>query len=401
MASVSVPASAAYNAGDVLSFTVNASEAVIVDTAGGTPRLALDIGGVTRYANYVSGSGSTALVFQYSVQAGDTDIDGITLGGSLDLNGASARDGMGNNLVLTLNGADSSAGVIVDTTAPLAENLVRLDPSPTSANTVRFTLTFNEAVSGVDANDFSLTSTGNALGTIQSVQQIDDRTYQITVGDIAGNGSLGISLNATGSGIADAAGNALTTSIVGEDYLLASTTGDPEFQSYPPVTFVLPPSPPLSPVPPPLPPPLTDLPLLPTPLFEQPTLGSGIPTLGNIFINNGALAPSFLAQVFASSDPSGGDGSGAGFLGFGGGDGGVFGASTLSNIFGVDSLPESTPLDIFDDRQWDENADQAPRGVLGAPTLGQQLHEMRATEQRQLRELALALGQFEGAKPQA
>ncbi|WP_172147244.1 DUF4347 domain-containing protein [Pseudomonas tumuqii] len=401
VASVSVPASGAYNAGDVLSFTVNASEAVIVDTAGGTPRLALDIGGVTRYASYVSGSGSTALVFQYSVQAGDTDIDGIALGGSLDLNGASARDGVGNNLVLTLNGADSSAGVIVDTTAPLAENLLRLDPSPTSANTVRFTLTFNEAVSGVDANDFSLTSTGNALGTIQSVQQIDGRTYQITVGDIAGNGSLGISLNATGSGIADAAGNALTTSIIGEDYLLASTTGDPEFQSYPPVTFVLPPSPPLSPVPPPLPPPLTDLPLLPTPLFEQPTLGSGIPTLGNIFINNGALAPSFLAQVFASSDPSGGDGSGAGFLGFGGGDGGVFGASTLSNIFGIDSLPESTPLDIFDDRQWNENAEQAPHGVLGAPTLGQQLHEMRTTEQRQLRELALALGQFEGAKPQA
>src|SRR5690606_24328808 len=55
VASVSVPASGSYNAGDVLSFTVNASEAVLVNTGGGTPRLALDIGGVTRYASYVSG----------------------------------------------------------------------------------------------------------------------------------------------------------------------------------------------------------------------------------------------------------------------------------------------------------------------------------------------------------
>jgi hypothetical protein len=39
--------------------------------------------------------------------------------------------------------------------------------------------------------------------------------------------------------------------------------------------------------------------------------------------------------------------------------------------------------------------------VFGAPTLGQQLHEMRNTEQRQLRELALALGQFASGDPQA
>jgi hypothetical protein len=64
-------------------------------------------------------------------------------------------------------------------------------------------------------------------------------------------------------------------------------------------------------------------------------------------------------------------------------------------------MPESTPLDIFDDKQWDGDGSQAPRGVFGAPTLGQQLHEMRNTEQRQLRELALALGQFASGDPQA
>ena len=49
-----------------LSFTVNTSEPVVVT---GTPRLAIDVGGVTRYATYASGTGSSALTFSYAVQA--------------------------------------------------------------------------------------------------------------------------------------------------------------------------------------------------------------------------------------------------------------------------------------------------------------------------------------------
>lgn len=49
VADVIVPANGGYKAGDVLSFTVNASEAVFTS---GSPRLAVDIGGTTRYANF-------------------------------------------------------------------------------------------------------------------------------------------------------------------------------------------------------------------------------------------------------------------------------------------------------------------------------------------------------------
>ncbi|MDX1368711.1 Ig-like domain-containing protein, partial [Pseudomonas sp.] len=399
--SVSMPGNGAYSNGDVLTFTVNTSESVLVDVNSGTPRLAINLGGNTVYADYVSGSGSSALVFSYIVQAGENDSDGIALTGTLDLNGATLNDAAGNAMSLALGGTGTTSGVIVDTTPPMAESLERADASPSAANSVRFTLTFDEAVSGVSADDFSLISTGNATGSIQSVIQIDARTYQIVVTNVAGNGSLGLNLNASSSAISDAAGNNLTASVVGESYVIASSNRDPEFLATPPVANL----PTLSPVAPPaapaLPPPLTTSPLLPVPLFEQPTLGSGIPPLGNIFLNNGALAPSFIAQVFASSSShAAGNGSGVGFLGFGGGDGGVFGSSTLSSIFGNDLLPESTPLDIFDDKQWDKDADQAPGDVPGAPSLGQQLHEMRNTEQRQLRELALALGQFEAGNPQ-
>ncbi|HNS44187.1 MAG TPA: hypothetical protein PKH37_03045 [Alphaproteobacteria bacterium] len=87
-----------------LSFTVNMSEAVTVDTSGGTPRIAVDVGGVTRYAGYTSGSGSSALTFNYTPQAGDVDLDGVSLTSPLDLNGGTVTDLNGNaisNLTFT------------------------------------------------------------------------------------------------------------------------------------------------------------------------------------------------------------------------------------------------------------------------------------------------------------
>ncbi|NQD93315.1 hypothetical protein HP532_11725, partial [Pseudomonas sp. CrR25] len=400
---VSLPADGAYANGDALIFTVNASEIVLVDTTGGSPRLAIDLGGNTVYADYLSGSGSNALVFRYIVQASDNDSNGIALAGALELNGASLSDTAGNAMALALAGIGATGGVIIDTTPPTADSLVLADPSPNSANSVRFTLTFNEAVFGVDIGDFTLRSSGGAVGTLQSVVQLDARTYLVVVGNVSGNGSLGLSLNATGTAISDAAGNNLTAGLVGDSYRIATSGRDPEFLATPPAAVV---PPPLTPAP--LVPPLTALPttspLLPLPLFEQPTLGSGIPTLGNIFINNRALAPSFIAQVFASSSAgSGRDGSGSGFLGFGGGDAGVFGSSTLSNIFGSESLPESEPLEVFDGKQWRGSGDagQGLRGAFGAPTLGQQLHDIHQTEQRQIGDLAWALGQMAPTEPPA
>src|SRR3954465_6148102 len=52
--------------GTVVPFTVSFSEAVTVNTSGGTPTLALSNGAT---ATYVSGSGTTALVFNYTVGA--------------------------------------------------------------------------------------------------------------------------------------------------------------------------------------------------------------------------------------------------------------------------------------------------------------------------------------------
>ncbi|WNF45140.1 DUF4347 domain-containing protein [Pseudomonas sp. SG20056] len=413
VSSVSVPANGVYVAGDNLDFTVNLSENVTVDTSGGTPRIAitLDTGG-TAYASYLSGSGTSALVFRLTVVSGQMDSNGISLGSSIDANGGNLRDTAGNNSTTTLNAVGSTTGVLVDAVAPQV-NAISLDAaSPTNASSVTFTVTFTEDVSGVDISDFSLATSGSVSANLQSLTQIDPRTYQVTVDTITGLGSLGLNLNANGTAIIDSVNNATAGAFTGQAYTIGipavtptpDVAGDPEFRTNTPS---LPPTPPAAPLQPTLPlviPAPTLSPLIPPPLFEVPTLGSGIPTLGNIFINQNALAPSFIAQVFASSSSdAGGDGSGSGFLGFGGGDGGVFGSSSLSNLFGQDSMQESEQLEVFDGKQWGstESSAQTGRGVLGAPTLSQQLQELHEDEQRQVRELAQALGQLENVQAQA
>ncbi|AEB56763.1 Ig-like domain-containing protein [Ectopseudomonas mendocina] len=384
--SVSVPVSVQYNAGDTLTFVVNASEAVLVN---GTPRLALDIGGTTVFANYIAGSGTTTLVFQYSVQPGLNDADGITVTG-LQSNGGNLRDATGNAMNLTLNNVGDTSGVRIDTTAPTAA--LALDQAASSAGNVRYTLTFSEDVSGVDLSDFSLVSTGNAQGTLSSLVQIDARTYQITISNVVGSGSLALALNSSGTGISDSAGNVLIGGLVGLPYTQNQTAGDPEFLANPTPNAPTTPSAAPQPNVPSAPPSSTTSPLFPPPLFEQPTLGGGIPPVGNIFMNNGALAPSYIAQVFASSDSGAGNGSGIGFLGFGGGDGGVFGTSSFSSMFSKEVPLESGEIQL----RWGGSPSNGVGGgeILGAPTLGQQLHEIGESEQRQIRDLAWAFGQI-------
>ncbi|MDL5038615.1 DUF4347 domain-containing protein [Comamonas sp. Y6] len=116
--SVDVPTAATYTLGQTLDFTVNFAEAVAVDTTGGTPRLtiALDTGG-TAYANYISGSGTTSLVFQMVVASGQVDLTGITVG-ALQAHGGVLRDQAGNNAELGLHGIAATNGVKIDAPAP-------------------------------------------------------------------------------------------------------------------------------------------------------------------------------------------------------------------------------------------------------------------------------------------
>jgi len=219
IANINVPAAGYYHSGDVLSFTLNTSETVIVNSTGGTPQLSLNIGGSTVLADYVSGSGSTALVFHYTLKAGDNDLDGITIG-ALSSNGATLKDAAGNNLNVALQNVGATNRLLVDTTAPLINAITPADANPTHANTLTYLATFSEDVTGVDAADFNLATNGTATGNIAGLTRIDAHTYSITVNNVSGSGTLGLNLNATGTGIKDLAGNAITGGLTGAAYTL-------------------------------------------------------------------------------------------------------------------------------------------------------------------------------------
>ncbi|WP_289132287.1 Ig-like domain-containing protein [Pseudomonas sp. BCRC 81390] len=396
VSSVGVPAGVAYNAGDVLTFVVNTSEAVIVD---GVPQLALDIGGRTVFADFVAGSATTTLVFQYRIQAGDNDADGVQVLG-LSANGATLHDALGNALNPGLNAVGDSAGVTVDTRLPSVESIVPVALSTPGSQA--FTVTFSEEVRGVDLADFQLVATGSATGTLQSLVRIDGHTWQVNVAAVAGSGTLALALKADDTGISDIAGNALVGGFSGQGQPLPSSDGDPEYRAYPPAKAGLPGSTAavLAPLAAPLPP--FQSPLVPPPLFEVPSPGGGLPTVGDIFIGNGALAPSYLAQVFVGQQHALGDGSGAGFLGFGGGDANVFGASSLANIFDKMLPDDGGQYELNGGKPWRQGAEAgAGKGLSGAPTLSQQLQAYRDNEQRQVSKLAQALGQIKAAIPQA
>jgi Tol biopolymer transport system component len=92
--------------------------------------------------------------------------------------------------------------------APTVVSITRADPNPTSAASVRFTVTFSEPVTGVDASDFALTTTGSLSGMSVTSVSGSGNTYSVTVSTGTGTGTLRLDVIDNDT-IIDAAGNPL------------------------------------------------------------------------------------------------------------------------------------------------------------------------------------------------
>lgn len=219
--SVAVPGRKTYVAGQNLDFTVTCNEKIAANTLGGTPRIPItfDMGG-TAFAYLNSGTGTTALKFRITVAAGQLDTTGITVGNTIDLNGGTLRDGVGNDLTPALKGIAATSGVLVDAVAPISTALNRADPSPTRATSVGYTLNFSEAVKGVDAGDLSIVTSGSAAGHIAGFTAVDAFSYTVIIDGITGDGTLGLDLNSSDTGITDMAGNPITAGLSGQVYTI-------------------------------------------------------------------------------------------------------------------------------------------------------------------------------------
>ena len=216
--SVSVPANGTYKIGDNLDFTLHFNKAVTVD---GSPYLpvTLDSGG-TKRAYCFSGAGSKDLVFRYTVQSGNLDGTGITVGTGLIANGGTLRDADADDADLALNSVPSTASVLVDGVPP---TISIGPPSPTSTNSgpVTYTVTYSGASSVNLTNaKVNMIGTGTAHGTL-SVANGTTNTPTVTLSSLTGDGTLGIVI-ISGSAT-DAAGNSAPQSDQSTTFIVDNT----------------------------------------------------------------------------------------------------------------------------------------------------------------------------------
>lgn len=191
-------------AAGTLPFTVTASEPVAVT---GTPRIAIDVGGITRYATYAAGSGTSALTFSYAVQPGDFDANGIALASPLELNGGAIADIAGNPVdPLSFTLPDTSALKVQTYTAAFTTSPV----TNTNANAVGIAI----AKAPVGASfTYAITSSGGA-GSVTGSGTVSGSPHTVSGIDVsvlpAGTLTLSVTLS-TAAGGAGAARTATAT----------------------------------------------------------------------------------------------------------------------------------------------------------------------------------------------
>ena len=150
------PSSGDLDAGKTVTLTLDTSEVVTVNTTGGSPTLSLNDGGT---ATYVSGSGTSALTFSYTVGAGqNTSALAAT---AVNLNSATITDGAGNAANLSLTGL-TQTGPKIDTTAPTVSSVTATAGDYDAGKVLTLTLNMSEAVNVTGTPTLTLNDGGTA-----------------------------------------------------------------------------------------------------------------------------------------------------------------------------------------------------------------------------------------------
>ena len=117
---------------------------------------------------------------------------------------------------------------------PAVLSVARAGVSPTAAAGVLFTVTFDTPVTGVDAGDFALATTGLTGAAVTSVSG-EGTTYAVSVSTGSGDGTVRLDVRGAAGGIADPNGTPTAADF---------TAGEVFVVSRPPAPPVVPPAPP-------------------------------------------------------------------------------------------------------------------------------------------------------------
>jgi hypothetical protein len=158
----------------------------------------------------------------------DSDSEGIV---PFSIDFTDLAGNAGAKVTVTTNGSS----VNYTKTAPSVLSINRYSPttSSTSASSLTYRATFSVKVNGVDKDDFLLTTlSGSVSATLaaNALQPVgtDGTTYDVTVSQVSGNGTLRLDLKASGTGITDQAGNAISGGYAsGQTYTIEQASSEP------------------------------------------------------------------------------------------------------------------------------------------------------------------------------
>ena len=201
-----------YGLGHDIEFAITFNKVVAV--VSGAPKLVLDIGGVSRDAVLVSGSGTNQFTFSYTTQAGDTDSDGIQL--EIDLDSSIVLD---EDLVapdFTLPTLDLT-NVLVDTTAPSISVLTPpADGVYAQTSKVSFSIQFDEAVVVSGAPQIPIIINAVSMNAIYVSGNLSDTLtfeYEIQANEVDTDGIDYTNLDINTGSIQDDSGNDAVTTL--------------------------------------------------------------------------------------------------------------------------------------------------------------------------------------------
>ena len=164
----------AYVAGERIEATVTFAAPVEFDTSGGTPTVALDVGGATRLASLDRGSGTPSLVFAYTVTAADTVNGDIASGDvAIDAGGLQLNGGIIQATSLTLAAEPALTVADAEAASGTLSFRVTLAPAATVPVTVDWATADGTATAGADYTA--------ANGTLTIAAGDTERTVVVTV----------------------------------------------------------------------------------------------------------------------------------------------------------------------------------------------------------------------------
>lgn len=180
-----------------------------VYVSGGSPQIILETGATDRAATYVSGNGTKILTFKYTIVEGDSSLDLSYQNIPINLLGAQISDIFGNGATLDLPVSGTAGSLsfnkdlIIDGIKPVGTlDLAQGQADTTNISPVNYKLKFTEPVSGLAADDFSLTGTAGANSISVSGSGTD---YIISVSGMTNDGNI-VLTHFTAS-VQDTAGN--------------------------------------------------------------------------------------------------------------------------------------------------------------------------------------------------